>query len=84
MKESFLEKVIKTLRWCKDVNEGEMIECAGYHRTYFNVSSPISQRDLDDICCLVNPILRASGHSFKIINTMGEIHPVYTIGGRNK
>jgi hypothetical protein len=79
----FLERVISTLRWCKDVNEGEMIEVPkqGYCRDYLNLA-PISQVELTAICSLVNPILKRAGHSFIIIDTMGEIHPVYTIGGR--
>ena len=85
VEKKFLERVRRTLSWCQDLNEGEMIEVPkhGYCRTHLGFES-ISQVELDAICALVNPILKRSGHSFKIINTMGEIVPVYVIGGRSK
>jgi hypothetical protein len=83
VEKKFLRRVIETLRWCQNLNEGEMIEVPkrGYCRTYLGFES-ISQVELDAICYLVNPILKRSGYSFLIIDAMGEIHPIYTIGGK--
>jgi flagellar assembly factor FliW len=47
-----------------------------YTKEFLGFPPRVSQKDLDTICNLVNPILIKADYSFTISNHMGEIIPV--------
>jgi hypothetical protein len=76
----FCNRVRTALQWRLDVAKGEMIEqrLAGhdtYTKDYLGFAGTVSQRDLENICSIVNDTFRLGGSSLRVRNSMGEIHP---------
>jgi len=76
--EDLIENNIEmALRWVRDLQIGEMIECPGYDKTYMAYSS-ISQEDLNFICKVINEVLKYKGITLRIYNSMGELRPSWS------
>lgn len=72
------ENVKKAIDWLYDLHNPEMIEAKSYTKSYLGFNK-ISQKELDDICSLLNVILVLAFNSIEIIritNNMGEIIPI--------
>lgn len=69
--------IIRTLQWCQDreeCDEDTMPKMEHSDHNYLGFTH-ISQKELDNICLLVNPILKHLNFSFVLTNSMGEIIP---------
>ncbi len=68
----------KAITWRLDVEQGEMIEAAGYRKDYMGFKGSISQKELNAICEASGKIFEALGSDLRIGNSMGELRPGFT------
>lgn len=85
----FIVRAIRTMNWRFDVESGEMIEqdakqifdspLSGmqYCKDHLSHPGPISQKDIDSICAIVNLAFYNCGSDLMVKNSMGEFIPVH-------
>jgi len=76
----FINRVIVTLNWRLDVDDGEIIEQvkAGglqYCKDHLSYHDKISQKDLNLICDIINDTFNKCNSKLTVRNSMGKILP---------
>ena len=76
----FVSRVVRTLNWRIAVESGEMIEQRANGMEYCkdhlsHCTSPLSQRDLDSICNIVNTTFYECGSDLMVENSGGVFVP---------
>lgn len=73
---TMLDKVIRTLTWVKDLEEGDFISSPGYQENCLDLKSTTSRTDFNILCTIVNSILMLSDYKTRVCRGGEQVRPI--------